>query len=203
MNTAALTVVVCAAALCVDSASAQAPRPEVDAARYAQIVGRYQSRVPLWKLLRAATGGPPTRSDSISRGKLRGLLPQIRIGGRFRKGNDFLQVQSDDTGRLNLSADEQFSVDVELRFSLDRLVYDDSEPRLLRQNAVEQEAWRAQRLKIIELYFEWIELSVARDQKGSATFAEHSHINRIAARLNLFTRGAFFRMIRARRATYD
>lgn len=164
--------------------------------KYVSLVTGYRRRVPLWRLLRAAEGRRRHADDGIARARLRGLLPQLTLGGRLRQGNDFLQVQTDDTGRLNLSSDEQLTVEIQLRFELDRLVYDASEPVLRRAAESRRKRRRERRLRMINLYYEWLELCAERDLRGSVSMSHHGRINRVAAQLNLFTDGVFFRMLR-------
>ncbi len=200
MGVAAFGTILCG--LLCTSACAQTVEPTVATERYAKLVERYQLQVPLWRLLHAVARRLPNDDGALARARLRGLVPQIRVGGRVRKGNNFLQVQADDSGRLNLSSDEQLTLDVELRFSLDRLLYDQAEPALRRERAERNERRRKDRERIIELYSEWVHLNAARDHLGEVPLQHHAHINLVAARLNLFTEGAFFRMLRSSRAAH-
>lgn len=168
----------------------------LDARAYAKLVASYQKRIPLWRLLHAVRRQSPTVDDGLDRARLRGLVPQVRLGGRFRKGNDFLQVQADDTGRLNLSSDQQLSVDLELRFALDKLVYDASEPTLQRARDARRQRQRVNRERIVTLYYEWLELSVQRDLVHQAPLSLHVAIGRVASELNIATDGLFFRIMR-------
>jgi hypothetical protein len=96
---------------------------------------------------------------------------------------------------LRLSTDDDLTLEAALSFELDRVVFRSEEVALLQRARDEESARQARVREVIQLYFERRRLQLERDLLGDANLARSVRIAEIEALLDVFTKGAFRRMM--------
>ena len=127
-----------------------------------------------------------------------GWVPTLRLGARRGRGWDASELVTEDSGRTNLSRDDELTLSAWLSFRLDRLVFAREETALLREERAAEEARGAFVRLIVRLDFERRPLQLQRDLLGVQSLEQELRIQEATALLNAFTEGAFERMIRGR-----
>ena len=139
---------------------------------------------------------PPPRALALAaRARLAGLMP--RIGFRIRRGQtvDLSAPQSLDADALRVRSNDDITLEATLSFELERVIFRREEVALLHQSALERGARDRMVREVIALYFERRRLQLERDLHGDAALARGLRIAEIEALLDIFTNGAFRRMI--------
>lgn len=213
MNTVTRTLplIVLAAVLAwsTETASAQVPEPQARGARepsraeIAAALAQYRHEpsvdVVIAAALRAAEVLPERARDAARRARLSGWLPTARLGARRGIGRDLALQSTDLLDRTNVSTDDTLAVEGVLVFRLDRLVFAREEVALLREEHTLAEERDSLVRDVVHLYFERRRLQLERDLLGQGD-AEHAvRIAEATALLDAFTRGAFSRLMSARR----
>jgi len=127
-----------------------------------------------------------------------GWVPTLRVGARRGRGWDASELVTEDSGRTNLSTDDELTLSAWLTFRLDRLVFAREETALLREERATEEARGALVQVLVRVYFERRRLQLERDLLGVRSLQHELRILEATALLNAFTEGAFERMIRRR-----
>lgn len=187
-------------ALPVGVAAQEAAAPAVSPERIEAALYRYRHEPSIERVLEdaLATGArdPARARDAIDRARLRGLVPTARAGIRRGQAIDLRGLTDGDGG--NVSTDDDLMVEASLVFELDRLVFAPEEVGLLRElRALEAEQLELVRT-IIALYFERRRLQLERDLLGRRDLVRAMRILEAEALLDVFTAGAFTRMMGAR-----
>lgn len=148
--------------------------------------------------LRAA---PPERAEALaSRARSAGWVP--RIGLRARRGQA-IDLSSADSAAdaLRLKSNDDLTLEANLFFELDRVVFRREEVALARQERAEHLDRGVIVHDVILLYFERRRLQLERDLSGEVTPAREIRIAEIEALLDAFTKGEFRRMISIKKWT--
>lgn len=184
-------------------ASAQA-QAQLSTERLERALESLESSPPIDEVVEAARRAArrhPTRvRDAIDRARLAGLLPVLRAGVRRGQTVDLRGLGVGGVGEpTNISTDDALTVEASMTFRLDRLVFGPEEPTLLRElRAVETEMERRVDL-VIRLYFERQRVRLEARLLAAATPASRVRVREIEALLDVFTEGAFTRMMAAER----
>jgi hypothetical protein len=144
---------------------------------------------------------PPERAEALaSRARSAGWVP--RIGLRARRGQA-IDLSSADSAAdaLRLKSNDDLTLEANLFFELDRVVFRREEVALARQERAEHQDRGAIVHDVILLYFERRRLQLERDLSGEVTPAREIRIAEIEALLDAFTNGEFRRMISINRWT--
>lgn len=194
------TIVIGLALGCVAAtASAQEGGAVLSEERIEAALHRYRREPSVERVLRAAIAtrarDPARARDAIDRARLRGLLPTARAGIRRGQAID-LRGLTDNDG-ANVSTDDDLMVEGSVVFQLDRLVFAPEEVGLLRElRALEAEQLELVRA-VVALYFERRRLQLERDLLGQRDLVRSMRILEAEALLDVFTAGAFTRMMGA------
>jgi hypothetical protein len=122
-------------------------------------------------------------------------VPKVSLRARRGQAVDLSSSSTDDA--LRLSTDDDLTLEAALSFELDRVVFRSEEVTLL-QRARDEEASQQTRIRdVIQLYYERRRLQLERDLLGDASLARTVRIAEIEALLDVFTKGAFRRMMGA------
>lgn len=175
-----------------------APRP-ITPARVRAALARYRSEPHVDAVVRAAIEAPvldPERArDAAERARLAGLLPRTQVDVRRGQGLDLSALQST-TGERNVwSSDDSLSVSGSVTFQLDRLLFASEEASLMRERRQLEERRLELVTQVVHLYFERRRLQVERDLAGTTEIAIELRILEAEALLDVFTNGAFSRMM--------
>lgn len=138
---------------------------------------------------------PPERAEALaSRARSAGWVP--RVGLRARRGQA-IDLSSADSAAdaLRLKSNDDLTLEANLFFELDRVVFRREEVALARQERAEHQDRGAIVHDVILLYFERRRLQLERDLSGEVTPAREIRIAEIEALLDAFTKGEFRRMI--------
>lgn len=185
---------------CIESARAQSDEPALTPALIRAALARYESEPSIEAIVHAAIQAPaldPERArHAAERARLSGLLPRLRADLRRGVGLDLSALQSS-TGERNLwSSDDSLSFSGGLTFELARLLFAREEGTLLRERRALEESRFELLSQVVHLYFERRRLQLERDLTGRAELAAELRIIEAEALLDLFTNGAFSRMMR-------
>jgi hypothetical protein len=166
-------------------------------------LARYAREPSVERVVRAAVraAGRDKSGALASRARTAGWVP--RVGLRARRGQtvDLATSQTTDEEALRLSTDDDLTLEASLTFELDRVVFRGEEVALAREARAERQA-RAQRTRdVIALYFERRRLQLERDLGAPPSVARAARIAEIEALLDVFTNGAFQRMMARSRWT--
>lgn len=174
----------------VSAQEAPPSRSRIEAA-----LARYRHEPSVDALVAAALASAPLdparARDAIERARLSGLLPQAR--GSIQRGQA-LDSSERQTGTF-LSSDDELSFGASLTFRLDRLLYASEEASLLREQRHLEEARMARVTQLVHLYFERRRLQLERDLSGGTDIELEMRIAQAEALLDVFTEGAFSRMM--------
>lgn len=191
-------------ALSVTGARAQEapPAPQPAARELGAALRRLASQEPgVGSVVTAAVAQLRVHPDrvgaAVTRARLSGLLPTVRLGGRRGQGWDHSALLEADRDRSNYSVDDELSLELTVVLPLDRLLFARDEVALLREQRA-AEAARAELVRmIIRLYFERRRLILERDLLGRRDLDHVIRIAEITALLDGFTAGGFSRMMAA------
>ncbi len=201
-----ITMGVATSALAQDAeqaAGAAAASARIEPAALRAAIRHYRSvEPPIGRVVAAAldnTGQDPGRARSLAtRARLSGLIPVVRLGARRGQGRDATALTTtEDTGRTNLSTDDDLTLSAWLTFRLDRLVYARDEVGILREERAMEAARSELTTMVVHVYFERRRLQLERDLMGASGIAHATRIGEATALLNAFTGGAFERMMGA------
>lgn len=183
------------------------PTP-LDEARLRDALARYAHSEPsvddvVAAALRAQAADPARTRDALARVRLSGWVPTVRVGVR-RGFGEGLTAQDLATGdRTAISTSDSLSLDGSLTFRLDRLVFAREETALMREErSVARERLRLAH-EVVALWFERRRLQLERDLLGATDLAHALAIAEASSMLDVFTAGAFTRMMRDRRPPRD
>lgn len=184
----------------IERALAQSDEPALTPALIRAALARYEAEPSIEAVVHAAIQAPaldPERArDAAERARLSGLLPRMRADLRRGVGLDLSALQSS-TGERNLwSSDDTLSFSGGVTFELARLLFAREEGALLRERRALEESRLELLSQVVHLYFERRRLQLERDLTGRAELAAELRIAEAEALLDLFTNGAFSRMMR-------
>jgi hypothetical protein len=188
-----------AADLQADGADELAPSAsELEPRDLAPFLARYASEPSALQLARTALQAAerdPDRFDSLlRRARLRGLIPDLALGVRRVQGVDLRSAIADDFGARFTTGDD-LVLSATLRFELGRLLFAGEEVAIQREVRVA----RAARLELVRSVIHWYfvrrRLQLERDLLGHTSLTRELRIAELEALLDLFTDGAFGRMI--------
>jgi hypothetical protein len=162
---------------------------------------RYAREPSVERVVRAALEhAAEPRADALaSRARAAGWVPNVALRVRRGQGVDLAHALADDT--IDASTDDDLTLEAALTFQLDRVVFRSEEVALARQSQTEADARSARVRNVIALYFERRRLQLERDLSESADPRRAVRIAELEALLDVFTNGAFGRMIAASRWT--
>jgi hypothetical protein len=187
-------------------AQAPAPAPSIDvdpaALREAlAALARSEPRVEdvIAAALATADAAPSRARDAAERARLSGLLPSVRVGARRGQGWDLSQLQTTDSGRVALATGDELAVTGEVSFDLGRLLSAREEVALLREERALRMAREELVRAVVSLVYERRRLLLERAFVAHVDLAREVRIDEISALLDVFTEGAFGRMIADRR----
>lgn len=182
-----------------DAAAQSAEPARVSPARIRAALARYRHEPGVDALVRAVLEGPaldPGRArDAADRARLAGLLPQARADLRRGQTLDLSALQGTTGERSVWSTDDSLTFSGGLTFQLDRLVFAREEASLLRERRALEERRLELASQVIHLYFERRRLQLERDLAGTTDVAIEMRIAEAEALLDVFTSGAFSRMM--------
>lgn len=171
----------------------------VSPARIRAALARYQHEPTVDALVQAVAEAPaldPGRArDAAERARLAGLLPRARADVRRGQTLDLSALQST-TGERNVwSSDDSLSFSGGLTFQLDRLIFAREEAALLRERRALEDRRLEIATQVVHVYFERRRLQLERDLGGASDVAIEMRIAEAEALLDVFTSGAFSRMM--------
>lgn len=174
--------------------------PTVSEERIRAALLRYRHEPTVARVVTAAVashGHDPERARrAATRARRRGWVPDVRVSLRRGQGRD-LSLRAAETD-ANVSTDDDLTLQAWLRFDLDRVVFSSQEVALMREERARRER-RAELVRlVVALYFERRRLQLERDLLGHPDAARAVRIMEIEALLDVFTDGAFGRMMTAR-----
>jgi hypothetical protein len=180
-----------------------APAPEPTQAAMHAALARYAREPSVERVVRAAlrAAGRDKTGALAARARSAGWVP--RVGLRARRGQtvDLASSQTSDEEALRLSTDDDLTLEASLTFELDRVVWRSEEVALAREARAERQA-RSDRIReVIALYFERRRLQLERDLGAPRSVATAARVAEIEALLDVFTNGAFQRMMARARWT--
>ena len=180
------------------TSSAPAPGRQVSADELHAALQRYAREPSVEQVIAAALAhAPAARADALaSRARSAGWVPSVALRARRGQGVDLSHALADEA---QLSTDDDLTLEAALTFDLDRVVFRSEEVALARQAQAEADARAARVRNVIALYFERRRLQLERDLAGNADPRRAIRIAELDALLNVFTNGAFGRMIAAAR----
>ncbi len=197
MNVRTRVVLALALGFVAAPAAAQEGAPALTEARIEAALDRYRSEPSVERVVRAALAtrarDPARARDAIDRARLRGLLPTARAGIRRGQAIDLRGLT--DIDGANVSTDDDLMVEGSVVFQLDRLIFAPEEVGLLRElRALEAEQLELVRA-VVALYFERRRLQLERDLLHQRDLVRSMRILEAEALLDVFTAGAFTRMM--------
>jgi hypothetical protein len=143
---------------------------------------------------RALSGG---RAEEIAaRARTAGWVPRVGLRARRGLGVDLASSQTEDEEALRLSTDDDLVLEASLTFELDRVVFRSEEVALSRERRAEEQVRAARLREVVALYFERRRLQLERDLGAPGSAARGMRIAEIETLLDIFTNGAFRRMMR-------
>lgn len=147
----------------------------------------------------AIAGDPQRFASMIRRARWRGIVPDLALGARRGQGVDLrTMLIQDDTARFTSGDDLVLSAT--LRFELGRLLFAPEEISIAREARVARAAGLELVRDIVQWYTLRRRLMLERDLLGHTSLARESRIAELEALLDIFTNGAFRRMIAGRAA---
>jgi hypothetical protein len=176
---------------------AAAPRMSSEQLRAA--LQRYAREPSVERVIEAALARAPEgrAAPLASRARTAGWVPTVALRARRGQGVDLSHALADDA--LDLSTDDELTLEAALTFELDRVVFRSEEVALARQTQSEADARAARVRAVIALYFERRRLQLERDLATSADLQRTLRIAEIEALLDVLTDGAFGRLLAAAR----
>jgi len=132
-----------------------------------------------------------------SRARSAGWVPRLLVRARRGQALDLSAPNQEEA--LRVKSNDDLTLEASLSFELDRLVFRSEEVALLRQHRTEQAQRRVLARRVVALYFERRRLQLERDLDPLPDVARSARIAEIGALLDVFTNGAFQRMIEATR----
>lgn len=172
---------------------------EITPARIRAALARYRHEPSVDAVVRAAMEAPqldPDRArEAADRARLAGLLPQARADVRRGQVLDLGAAQSGSTDRTTWSTGDELAIAGSMTFHLDRLLFASEESSLMRERRHLEERRLEIVTQVVHLYFERRRLQLERDLGGRAEVAGEIRIAEAEALLDVFTNGAFSRMM--------
>jgi hypothetical protein len=146
----------------------------------------------------ALQAGPGTQAATLaSRARSAGWVPRLALRARRGQALDLSSPNQEET--LRVKSNDDLTLEASLSFELDRLFFRTEEVALLRQHRTEQAQRTALARRVVALYFERRRLQLERDLDPLPDVARSARIAEIGALLDVFTNGAFQRMIESTR----
>ncbi len=175
------------------------PSP-TSAARLRAALARYRrepSVAAVVRVARASMAVSPT-TTMASRARTAGWVPTLGLSARRGQGVDLSSPSQSAAGDpLRLSTDDELSLTASLRFELDRLVFRHEEIPIVREARAERAAHGAQIREVVRVYFLRRRLQLERDLGVGDATEQALGIAEAEALLDVFTNGAFGRMLTA------
>jgi hypothetical protein len=193
-------------ALAQEAAPEPASAPSSDAgddaaAGLRAALARYEREPTVAEVLREAnrqSRHEEPASELASRARIAGWVPSLGLKARRGQAVDLASSGGGSDESLRLSTDDDLTLEAGLTFELSRVVFAREEVAVRRQADAELRDAAARRGAIIRLYFERKRLLVERDlldTKAPEAIARSVRILEIEALLDVFTGGAFGRMM--------
>jgi outer membrane protein TolC len=190
---------VAAASASASAARAEDTTPALDRERIREAQRHYAHEASVGQVIRAALeaygSGPTHTSQLASRARRRGWMPRIGVDVRHGQARDLSERQTGETGRTNLSTDNELTIEGSLDFDLGQIIFADKEVSLLRQRRALRRERRQLVERVVRLYYERRRLQLERDLLDQNDIAHMVRIAEIEALLNSFTNGAFNRIM--------
>jgi len=167
---------------------------EVDAQALRRALESLSHEPSVERVVAAAVAAQPAdgSKDLASRARSAGWVP--RVGLRARRGQAVDLSAAQDGESLKLSTDDDLTLEASLTFELDRLVFRREEVALVQKAQAARAARLALIREVIALYFERRRVQLEQRLHGH-TLQRSVRIAELSALLDLFTGGAFQRMI--------
>lgn len=161
----------------------------------AAALARYAHEPSVQRVIEATLDAAPRgRSEDLaSRARTAGWVPRVGLRARRGQGVDLASSTTDET--LRLSSDADVTLEASLTFELDRVVFRSEEVALSRQARADEQSVQARVRDAIGLYFERRRVQLERDLEGDPKLQRSVRIAEIEALLDVFTNGAFRRML--------
>lgn len=141
----------------------------------------------------------PERIESAARRARRaGLLPVLRIGVVRGHGVDLSARQTTQIDQTSLRQGDDLRLEATLTFSLDRLVYGTDEVAWSREARALENQREALVRDVVTLYYRRLRLLVEREVLDDSSMENSVGIAECEALLQVFTGGAFSRIMAAR-----
>ncbi len=171
--------------------------PSVSPERLRAALARYRREPSAGAVVRAAirarSASPGRVRDAMDRARATGWLPTAR--GSLRRGQT-VDLRGLANGEASsIATDDALSFDASLVFRFDRVVFASEETTLLRELRVVEETNAELARVIVHLYFERRRLQLERDLLAPGDLARAVRILELEALLDVFTAGAFTRMM--------
>ena len=166
-------------------------------AEIAAALARYAHEPSVQRVIEATLDAAPKghSEELASRARSAGWVPRLGLRARRGQGVDLASSTSAETLRLSSAAD--VTLEASLTFELDRVVFRSEEVALSRQARADEQGVAARVRDAIGLYFERRRLQLERDIEGDPKLQRSVRIAEIEALLDVFTNGAFRRMLGA------
>lgn len=176
-------------------------------ARIRAAIARYRHEPSVDQLVEAALAAPaldPARArEAQDRARLAGLLPQARMDVRRGQVLDLGALQSGTGDRTTWSTGDELAIAGSVTFHLDRLLFATEESSLLRERRALEERRLQIVTQVVHLYYERRRIQLERDLGGRVEIATEIRIIEAEALLDVFTGGAFSRMMASAREHRD
>lgn len=147
--------------------------------------------------------GPATEDARRARrrGRRSGLVPTVRLGATRNHGID---LETDQNGAVSdVGRDADVRIDAQLVFDLGRLVYGPDEIAWSREVRAIESVREARVRDVVEIYFRRRRLQIERDFYCECSVEAAMELAAATALLDVFTAGAFSRIIESSRESPD
>jgi hypothetical protein len=164
-------------------------------------LARYAHEPRVEELVKAAGAAlAGARAEELAaRARTAGWVPRVGLRARRGLGVDLASAQTEDEQALRLSTDDDLMLEASLTFELDRVVFRSEEVALAREQRAEEQVRAARLREVIALYFERRRLQLERDLGAPGAMLRNARIAEIETLLDIFTNGAFRRMMHGTR----
>lgn len=187
-----MKTMICVSMLFLCAPAAAQDAPSVGARARARFRGEPTVHVVLRAALGRLRASPESVDDARARARWSGLLPTVRAGVRRGLARDTSSLDGSEP-RTNLSTDDDLSLDADVSFDLDRILFAREEVSLYREIRSSEASELALAREIITLYFERQRLVLEREAAGQEDVAAEIRILEIEAFLDAISGGAFSR----------
>lgn len=186
----------------VPNPGAAPPAAAITDAQIQRALRRYRREPSVGRVvrsaLRARSASPSRIRDAMDRARASGALPVTQASVRRGQAVDLRGLTGADDVTTNVSTDDDLVLEARMIFRFHRIVFASEEVGLLRELRA-AEAERAQIARtVVRLYFERRRLLLERDLLGTRDLLHRVRVLEVEALLDVFTEGAFTRMMGGR-----